>query len=142
MKGKSDTIVIHEYKIIKKLKNESQLKKVLINAIWQVYEKIYMEVPLLHNKYFEGIASAVELRAIVILCNPIAGAEKKFTCEIMIKNHSIAEMKKIAKVFQTSSQDEDQIDMIKAKIDIEAEKYIEAYTKKSLRKRKRNVIDL
>lgn len=142
VKGKSDTIVIHEYKIIKKLKNESQLKKVLINAIWQVYEKIYMEVPLLHNKYFEGIASAVELRAIVILCNPIAGAEKKFTCEIMIKNHSIAEMKKIAKVFQTSSQDEDQIDMIKAKIDIEAEKYIEAYTKKSLRKRKRNVIDL
>ncbi len=125
--GKSDTIVIHEYKIIKDFKDEAQLKTVLSNAIWQIYEKIYMDVPLLNNKYFDGLCSAVELRAIVILCNSITGAEKKFACEIMTRNHTIAEMKEIAKAFQSRPKDHARIAILKSEVDAEVEKYMKIY---------------
>lgn len=123
--GKSDTIVIHEYKIIKDLKDESQLKTALTNAIWQIYEKIYMDAPLLGNKYFEGLASSVELRAIVILCNPATG--KKFTCEILTRNHPIAEMKEIAQAFRSRPQDRPKIATLKSEIDAEVEEYMKIY---------------
>lgn len=125
VKSKSDTIVIHEYKIIKDLKDEAQLKATFINAIWQVYEKIYMEVPLLNNKYFDGLCSNVELRAIVILCSPNIG--KRCSCEIMIRNHSIAEMKELAKAFRSRPQDHAKIDILKSKINAEVENYMEIY---------------
>lgn len=123
--GKSSTIIIHEYKIIKDLKDEAHLKEALANAIWQIYEKIYFETPLINNKYFEGLCSDVELRAIVILCNPIVG--KKYSCEIMTRNHSIAQIKEIAKAFQSRPRDRGKIDILKAEINAEVEKYFEIY---------------
>lgn len=123
--GKSNSIVIHEYKIIKDLRDEAQLKTALTNAIWQIYEKIYMDAPLLGNKYFEGLAKAVELRAIVILCNPING--KKFTCEILTRHHPIAQMKEIAKAFRSRPRDHARIAILKSEIQAEVEKYIEVY---------------
>ncbi len=123
--GKSNTIIIHEYKIIKDFKDEAQLKTVLSDAIWQIYEKIYMDVPLLNNKYFDGGCSGVELRAIVILCNPVTG--RKFTCEIMTRNHSIGEMKEIAKAFQSRPKDRVRIGILKSEVDAEVEKYMKIY---------------
>ncbi|PWU06027.1 MAG: hypothetical protein C5B43_02400 [Verrucomicrobia bacterium] len=97
----------------------------MINAIWQIYEKMYMEMPLLNNKYFEGLFSGVELRAIIILCNPIE--EKNFSYEIMIRNYSIVEMKEIAKAFRSRPRDHAKIAILKSEIDAEVEKYIEIY---------------
>lgn len=123
--GKSDTIVIHEYKIIKDLKDETQLKTALTSAIWQIYEKIYMDTPLLGNKYFEGFSSSVELRAIVILCNPTTG--NQFSCEIMTRNHPTAEMKEIATAFRSRPQDRAKIAILKSEVDSEVEQYMKIY---------------
>src|SRR5262249_29314373 len=119
--SKSDTIVIHEYKIIKDLKDEAQLKSTLINAIWQIYEKIYLDAPLLNNKYFEGLCLNVQLRAIVILCNPING--KKFTCEILTRNHTIEQMKEITEAFRSRPKNHERIAILKSEVSAEVEKY-------------------
>lgn len=138
--GKSDTIIIHEYKIIKELKDEKQLKETLTRAIWQVYEKIYLAVPLTRNKYFEGLCSNVELRAIVILCNLNGDQkDKKFNCEIVIRKNTIEEITEIARAFQSRPQDDDKIDLLKSKIDEEVKEYIESYTTALHRRQKRNL---
>lgn len=120
IEGKSDTIIIHEYKIIKELKDEAQLKSVLEKAIRQVYQKMYLEVPLVKNKYFGGLCKTVELRAIVILCN--SNDEKKFHSEILIRRHTIEEMKTVVDAFK--SKDLERIAHIRSEIDSEVGKYL------------------
>lgn len=125
IEGKSNTIIIHEYKIIKDLKKESQLKKVFKDAIWQIYKKIYIDVPLVKNKYFGGAVNTVELRAIVILCD--FSDANKFHCEIMTRKHTLDEMKRITKAFQSRPQDKDRIEALELEVDAEVEKYVDVY---------------
>jgi hypothetical protein len=124
IKGKSDTVIIHEYKIIKDLKDELQLKTALKSAIWQIYEKIYVHAPLAKNKYFAEECQNIELRAVVILCNQITN---EIVCEIMVRNHNLEEMKEIVSAFQSRPKDKVKIAELRIKIEEEVKKYIEVY---------------
>ena len=124
VKGKSETVIIHEYKIIKDLKNISQLQSALSAAIWQIYERIYLHAPIIRNQYFAGQCNRVELRAIVILCNPI---DQQMVCEIMIREHDMQTMKAIVSYFTSRPKDKSKITLLRAEINLAVKEYIKVY---------------
>ncbi len=65
---KSDKIIIHEYKILKKATKEEDINIKVQEALWQVYEKCYLEevITKFHNFDYAHYKD-VEVRAIVIL---------------------------------------------------------------------------
>lgn len=65
---KSDKVVIHEYKILKKVTNEEDINIKIQEAFWQVYEKLYLEevITKFHNFDYTHYQN-VEIRAVIIL---------------------------------------------------------------------------
>ena len=93
IKGKSDTVIIHEYKIIKEA-TEENLVVTLRRAMWQVYNKIYTSKALFKKDFFKDEFNNFEIRAIIIICD-----ENKANVQIIRKLHTVNEMRAIASDF-------------------------------------------
>ena len=89
VKGKSDSVIIHEYKIIKDA-SEQKLAIALRRAMWQMYEKIYSANSLFKKDFLNYDFKNIEIRAIIIICD-----HNHSNVQIISKHHSISQMKEI-----------------------------------------------
>jgi hypothetical protein len=93
VKGKSDSVIIHEYKIIKDA-SEQKLAIALRRAMWQMYEKIYSANSLFKKDFLNYDFKNIEIRAIIIICD-----HNHSNVQIISKHHSISQMKEIVAYF-------------------------------------------
>ena len=94
VKGKSDGVIIHEYKIIKDA-SEAKLTTALRRAMWQMYEKIYSANSLFKKDFSNYDFKNIEIRAIIIICDLDCS-----NVQIISKHHSVSEMKEIVSHFR------------------------------------------
>jgi hypothetical protein len=94
VKGKSDTVIIHEYKIINDA-SEAKLTTALRRAMWQMYEKIYSANSLFKKDFSSYDFKNIEVRAIIIICDSDCSK-----VQIISKHHSVSEMKEIVSNFK------------------------------------------
>ena len=129
VEGKSDTVIIHEYKIIKDLKTIEELKASLEDAIWQIYDKIYSSEVLFKNIFHNLGLKYIEVRAIVIVCDNVFN---KISTQIVVQKHLIEEMQNIVHAFTSDSSDEDTkiIDQVADEVVTEVGKLLEKYAKR------------
>ncbi len=94
VKGKSDTVIIHEYKIIKDV-NEQKLATALRRAMWQMYEKIYSANSLFKKDFSNYHFKHIEIRAMIIICDL-----DRSNIQIICKHHTISQMQEIVSNFK------------------------------------------
>lgn len=99
---KSNKVIIHEYKILKKTSNEDEINAKVQEALWQVYERSYLEEVTTKSQNFHYTHyQNVEVRAIVIL---IDENNHNFGIRIDAISHTMTDSIKILNFFKLISE--------------------------------------
>lgn len=99
---KSEKIIIHEYKILKKTNKEEEINAKIQEALWQVYERSYLEEVMTKYQNFKYVHyQNVEVRAMVILVDE---NNRNFAIKIGSILHSIADSCKILEFFRITPE--------------------------------------
>ena len=99
--SKSNTIIIHEYKILKQVTNIEHVNKKIQEAFWQVYEKCYLQEAITKFNSFEySHYHTVDVRAIVILSDE---NNRNFGMKIDVISHNMTDSIKILNFFKVVS---------------------------------------
>jgi hypothetical protein len=126
--GKSDTVIIHEYKIIKNIKTIEGLKTSLEDAMWQIYNRTYSGEILAKNLCHDLGFKYIEVRAIVIVCDDIF---HKTSTQIIAIKHTFAEMQRIVQAFtlEASAEDSKLIDKVADDVVLKVSELFNEYEK-------------
>jgi hypothetical protein len=118
--GRSNKIIIHEYKIFKKSNKDEDVTAKIQEALWQVYEKKYLDdVVTKFRKYeYYRFYESVEVRAIVILVDETAHNYKMI---VDVIRHSMIDSIKILKFFNLITPEQ----LLKIKAKCTAQQFIE-----------------
>jgi hypothetical protein len=103
--NKSNKVIIHEYKILKKTSKEDEINSKVQEALWQVYERSYLEEVITKSKNFHYYThyQTVEVRAIVILTDE---NNRNFGMRINSISHTVADSIKILNFFKLISEEQ------------------------------------
>jgi len=116
---KSNKVIIHEYKILKKSNKEEDINAKIQEALWQVYERNYLEEVMTKFHNFDySYYQSIEVRAIIIL---IDENNRNFGMKVDTISHSIADSYKILEFFKTTPEKQ----LVKLKDKISAQEVIE-----------------